>query len=112
MIPLNRKLIVVAGSIVLASIALGGLPDEQVSALKRDLANSDPVIRREALEKLVKEHPPMAGNNVLPLLCSALSDQDAKVRASAAALLAMISLSTSPKFKEPKEGMTDLRSYQ
>jgi HEAT repeat protein len=111
MVSLIRTPILAAGAILLASIAPGALPDEQLSALKRELANSDPVIRREALEEIVKEHPAMAGNNALPLLCSALSDQDAQVRAKAAALFATISFSTRPKFSQPKEGMTDLRSY-
>jgi HEAT repeat protein len=109
--PLNRTLILVGGSLVLASTALSALTKEQLSPLKEELANSDPTIRREALEQLEKEHPATGGNNIVPLLCSALSDQDAQVRASAAACCAMISFSTSPKFSQPKEGMTDLRSY-
>src|SRR4051812_24965323 len=111
MVWLNKTLILAAGAILLASISFGAVSHDQLSALKRDLANSDPAIRREAFEKLVKEDPGRAGNNVLPLLCSALSDQDAQVRAKAAALLATISFSTRPKFREPKDGMADLRSY-
>ena len=80
-------------------------------ALKRDLASSDPAVRREALEQLEKKHPATAGNDILPLLCSALSDQDEQVRHGAAAVLAMISFSNSPKFQRWKEEMTDLRSY-
>jgi hypothetical protein len=95
---------------VLASTASGALTGEQLSALKQKLANSDPAMRTQALEELVKENPKTAGNDIVPLLASALADRDAIVRARSAAVLAMISFSTNPKFNQLGANMTDLRS--
>jgi hypothetical protein len=110
---MNRTLISVATFLVLAAAAIGALTEEQLSALKQKLANSDPIVRREGLEKLLlKENPKTAGNDIVPLLCSALADQDAKVRALAAATLAAISVSTLPKFNQPNAKVTDLKNYR
>jgi len=108
---MNRTLIAWATSLALASTAIAALTGERLSALKEKLANSDPAVRRQGLEELIKEKPQTAGNDIVPLLSSALSDQDAQVRALAAGTLAMISLSTSPKFTQPNAKATDLKSY-
>lgn len=108
---INRTLISLALSLVLASTAIGALTGEQLSTLKQKLANSDPAIRRQTLEELTKETPQTVGDDIVPLVCSALADPDGQVRARAAAVLAWISLSTSPKYLPASANATDLRSY-
>jgi HEAT repeat protein len=108
---MTKPFISVTAWLTFASVALGALTKEQLSALKQNLANSDPVVRREALNELENERPETAGNGVVPVLSAALADQDAPVRAGAAAVLAMISFSTSPKFTQLNERVTDIRSY-
>lgn len=105
---INRTLLAI--SLVLASTAICALTEEQFSALKQNLANSDPAIRRGALEELKKESPKTAGNNIVPLLSYALADKDAQVRASAASILARISFSTLSKFNPPNQIMTGYRA--
>ena len=107
-----KTVTMIAALEVVTSTASSALTDEQLSTLKQNLTNSDPVVRREALRELGKHQEfKSAGNAIVPLLSSALADQDAKVRANAAATLAMISFVAHPKFQEVKEGVTDLRSY-
>ena len=107
---INKSLALFATSLVLVGTAFGALTGEQLSTLKQKLANSDPAIRKQALEELAKENPKTAGNDILPLLSSALADRDAKVRARAAAVFAMIAFSTHPKFNQSGANITDLRS--
>jgi hypothetical protein len=107
----NRTLTLLALSLALASTAFGTLTGEQLLTFKQKLANSDAAIRKQGLEELLKENPKTAGNDILPFLCSALADHDAQVRVRSAAVLAIISFSTHPKFNQVGANMTDLRSY-
>jgi len=107
-----KKLLVLASlALIVAGRAFGALTPEQLEHFQQQLANLDPKVRLAALKDLRAAHLETKANNVLPLLSKALRDPDQSVRATAAATLAMISLATSPKFREPPENQTDLRSY-
>jgi HEAT repeat protein len=108
---MRKLLFLVSFVAIVGSRVFGGLTDEQLGRFQQQLSNSDPKIRLAALEDLQKAHLETAANNVLPLLSKALRDPDQKVRAEAAAYLAMISFVTAPKFRTPAENATDLSSY-
>src|SRR4051812_23540567 len=105
---MNKALSSIAACLALTSVALASLTNEQLSDFKRGLANSDPAERVEALEELLKQDPTTAGNAIVPLLCSALRDPEARVRALAAASLASISLTSLPKVRAPSDKLTGL----
>jgi HEAT repeat protein len=96
---------------IVANRASGGLTEDQLARFRQQLSDSDPKVRASALDELQMTNLPTAGNGILPLLSKALRDPEQSIRANASASLAMISLTTAPKFRKVAEAATDLRSY-
>lgn len=96
---------------LVGQLALGGLTQDQLARFQQQLSDSDPKVRSEALEGVMKVDLPTAGNELVPLLARAIRDPDQAVRAKAAGLLAATALMTTEKFHRSDPAKTDLRSY-
>src|ERR1043165_2289083 len=100
---MKKLLTLIALVATLTGPVLGALTPAQLSRLREQLSNADPRVRVAAFEDLLKTNLVTAGNDIVPLLSKATQDPDERVRASAAASLAAIALSTSPKFRTVAE---------
>ena len=86
----------------------------QVESYAQRISSADPSVRFAATKEIVElleRTPGKSGDEVIPLLDKGLNDTDQKVRATAAAGLAMIAMETSPKFKPSNPGLPDLRGF-
>jgi hypothetical protein len=87
---------------------------DEAEGFKERVSSSDASVRLGALQelaRLIAKDPAKAGNDVIPVLCNALSDGDAKVREYAAAGLAIIAMRTQPRFLPNQSGFPDLRNF-
>ena len=81
----------------------------QIAAWNQKLHDPDPKVRIAASERLGGESPEAVGNDLIPLLLTALSDPEPKVRSNAAATLHAIALYTLPKSQPLAPGATDIK---
>jgi HEAT repeat protein len=110
---MRKQLLAFVLTVTFACHGFAELASDQLAQFKQQLGSPDPKVRASAFDLLGKSNAASLGNDVLPSLSKALSDQDAKVRSNAALFLAAISMDTSPKNPDATRAANtaDLRSY-
>jgi HEAT repeat protein len=107
---LNATIILCLASVVLVNCTTS---NEHLALMNRNLVNPNPSVRREAMKHIAIDQPERAGNDILPVLQRALSDEDADVRRYAAAAIARVSYESAanPDYKAKHGVKTEPRAY-
>jgi hypothetical protein len=90
------------------------LSPSQAASYRQRMQNSDPAVRLAAISelgRLEERTPNVVGIEEIPIFCESLKDKDSKVRANAAADLAVIAIQTMPRLAPHKLGVPDLLTY-